>query len=149
MVCEWGMSEKLGPLTFGQKEEQIFLGREIARHRDYSEKTAELIDQEVRGIVETEYDRAVALLEKNRETLVRIAETLLEWEVLDGEEISKLVRGEPLDPLPRKRRSREEKGQDRSDADPEGGSPVAGEGRPASESPVSPGPPTSPASPPS
>jgi cell division protease FtsH len=108
MVCEWGMSEALGPLTFGQKEEQIFLGREIAHHRDYSEKTAELIDQEVRGIVESQYDRAVTLLRENRDTLVRIAETLFEHEVLDGEDIGKLARGEAIDPAPHRRRGREE-----------------------------------------
>ncbi|MBN1826101.1 MAG: ATP-dependent zinc metalloprotease FtsH [Candidatus Eisenbacteria bacterium] len=100
MVCEWGMSEKLGPLTFGQKEEQIFLGREIARHRDYSEKTAVAIDEEIRGIVDAQFERAKRLLEENREMLVRIAETLREREVLDGEEIAQLVRGEELDPPP-------------------------------------------------
>ncbi|MBM3321491.1 MAG: ATP-dependent zinc metalloprotease FtsH [Candidatus Eisenbacteria bacterium] len=109
MVCEWGMSERLGPLTFGHKEEQIFLGREIARHRDYSEKTAELIDEEVRAIVETQYDRALTLLKENRETLIRIGETLLEREVLDGDEIARLARGEELDPLPHRRKTRAER----------------------------------------
>ena len=96
MVCEWGMSEKLGPLTFGNKEEQIFLGREIAQHRDYSEETAQEIDKEVRGIIETSYNTAVDILKQNREALVRIAEALLVREVIDAEEIALLVKGEEL-----------------------------------------------------
>ncbi len=100
MVCEWGMSDKLGPLTFGKTDEQIFLGREIARHKDYSEQTAILIDQEVQRIVREAYDRATALLSEHREALVRLAEALLEREVLDADEIRRLVDGETLPPLP-------------------------------------------------
>jgi len=96
MVCEWGMSPKLGPLTFGKKEEQIFLGREIAQHRDYSEATAVEIDHEVKGLVLTGYHTAREIIEKNREALVRISEALLDREVLDAEEIAALVRGERL-----------------------------------------------------
>jgi len=96
MVCEWGMSEKLGPLTFGKKEEAIFLGREIAQHRDYSESTAQAIDLEVKGIVLDGYKRARGILEKNSDALIRIAEALLEREVLDAEQISALVRGDEL-----------------------------------------------------
>ncbi len=96
MVCEWGMSEKLGPLTFGKKEEAIFLGREIAQHRDYSEATAVEIDREVKEIVLEGYTTAKEVIEKNGESLVRIAEALLEREVLDAEEIAALVRGERL-----------------------------------------------------
>jgi cell division protease FtsH len=96
MVCEWGMSDKLGPLTFGKKEEAIFLGREIAQHRDYSEATAIEIDSEVKSIVVTGYGRARAILEAQSEALTRIAEALLEREVLDGEEIAALFRGEAL-----------------------------------------------------
>ncbi len=84
MVCEWGMSEAMGPLTFGKKEEQIFLGREISQHRDYSEATAIEIDREVRRIVKTAYDSARDLLDGNREALERLAEGLLEREVLDA-----------------------------------------------------------------
>jgi cell division protease FtsH len=135
MVCEWGMSETLGPLTFGQKEEQIFLGREIAHHRDYSEKTAELIDQEVRGIVESQYDRAVTLLRENRDTLVRIAETLFEHEVLDGEDIGKLARGEAIDPAPRRRRGRDEPGE-ASNGEAEPAAPGPGDA-PEPQGPVS------------
>jgi cell division protease FtsH len=96
MVCEWGMSDKLGPLTFGQKEEAIFLGREIAQHRDYSESTAQAIDVEVKSIVMTGYETAREILEKDADSLNRIAEALLEREVLDAAEIAALVRGESL-----------------------------------------------------
>jgi cell division protease FtsH len=94
MVCEWGMSEKMGPLTFGKKEEQIFLGREIAQHQDYSESTAVLIDQEVKRIALEAYERARQVISTNRDALIRVAEALLEYEVLDGEEVAGLVKGE-------------------------------------------------------
>ncbi len=96
MVCEWGMSPELGPLTFGRKEEQVFLGRDIAHHQDYSEDTAIKIDQEVRRIVERNYKRATDLLTTNRPLLERIAETLLEREVLDAEEVKMTIDGVPL-----------------------------------------------------
>ncbi len=96
MVCEWGMSDKLGPLTFGKKEEAIFLGREIAQHRDYSEATAIEIDREVKEIVLKAYGEARRILEESREALVRIAAALLEREVLDAEQIAALVKGEDL-----------------------------------------------------
>ena len=91
MVCEWGMSDDLGPLTFGKKEEQIFLGREIAQHRDYSEDTALKIDHAVRKIVEGSHMRAQELLRKNLELLHLLAKTLLEKESLDGEEIDRIL----------------------------------------------------------
>jgi len=96
MVCEYGMSE-LGPLTFGKKEEQIFLGREIAQHRDFSEETAIRIDSEVRKIVTEQYERATKIIHENRDTLVRLAEVLLEQESLDGVQIRRIVAGLPLD----------------------------------------------------
>lgn len=99
MVCDWGMSENLGPLTFGKKEEQIFLGREIAQHRDYSEDTAVRIDQEVTRIVMENYHRVKQLLSDNRAILHRLAESLLERESLDTDDINKIVNGEPLEPL--------------------------------------------------
>jgi cell division protease FtsH len=99
MVCEWGMSEKLGPLTFGQGREQIFLGREISQHRDYSEQTAIMIDEEVHRIVKTSYDTARDILEEHSDTLVRLAEALLEREVLDAHEIKVIVEGGDLPPL--------------------------------------------------
>ncbi len=95
MVCEFGMSE-LGPLTFGKKEEQIFLGREIAQHRDYSEATAIKIDDEVRGIVGRGYDTAKRVLAGNHDTLVKIAMALLEREVLDANEIKMIIEGKEL-----------------------------------------------------
>ncbi len=100
MVCEWGMSEELGPLTFGKKEEQIFLGREIAQHQDYSESTAIKIDEEVKRIVLAAYRRAQSILEQNRDSLVRLAEALLEYETLDAEEIDRLMKGETIRQIP-------------------------------------------------
>src|SRR5215211_920957 len=99
MVCEYGMSE-MGPLTFGKKEEQIFLGREIAQHRDFSEDTAIKIDEQVKKIVTAQYERAKAIIEENRDTMIRLAECLLERESLDGVEIRRIVAGLPLDENP-------------------------------------------------
>jgi len=99
MVCDWGMSD-LGPLAFGKKDEQIFLGREIAQHRDYSEDTAIAIDREVRKIVTNAYQRARQVLETNREAVERVALALLEREVLDASEINLLVAGKPLPERP-------------------------------------------------
>ena len=97
MVCEWGMSD-LGPMSFGKKDEQIFLGREIAQHRDYSESTAIKIDEQVRRLVDMGYQRARGIIEKNSDALVRIAQMLLEREVLDGAEVMQLINGETLAP---------------------------------------------------
>jgi cell division protease FtsH len=97
MVCEWGMSDAMGPLTFGKKEEQIFLGREIAQHQDYSEDTAIRIDQEIKRFVTANYDRARTVLEKNRHALDRIAEELLAREVLDADQVRRIVAGEKLE----------------------------------------------------
>jgi cell division protease FtsH len=87
----------MGPLTFGKKEEQIFLGREIAQHRDFSEETAIRIDEQVKKIITAQYDRAKAIIEDNRDTMVRLAECLLERESLDGVEIRRIVAGLTLD----------------------------------------------------
>ncbi len=95
MVCEWGMSEALGPLTFGKKEEMIFLGREISQQKDYSETTAVEIDREVRRLVTSAHERARRILGENKETLERLAKALLEKEVLDGAEIDRIIKGEP------------------------------------------------------
>jgi cell division protease FtsH len=99
MVCEYGMSD-LGPLTFGKKEEQIFLGREIAQHRDFSEDTAIKIDQQVKYIVSEQYDRARNIIEDNRDTMVRLAETLLDRETLDAVQIRRIIAGLPLEDAP-------------------------------------------------
>jgi cell division protease FtsH len=98
MVCEWGMSD-LGPMSFGKKEEQIFLGREIAQHRDYSESTAIEIDKEVRGLVDAGYTEAKNVLNTRQDALIRIAEALLEREILDGAEVKRLIDGGDLVPL--------------------------------------------------
>jgi len=95
MVCEWGMSN-LGPLAFGKKEEAIFLGREIAQHRDFSEDTAVQIDKEVKRIVSAAYEKAYSILQSNRDTLEKIANALLEREVLDANEVRLLIEGKPL-----------------------------------------------------
>lgn len=92
MVCEWGMSDRLGPLTFGKKEEQIFLGREIAQHRDYSERTAVEIDEEVKRMVIESYERAKKLLNDNFKALTAIAEVLLDKETLNGNEIDTVIK---------------------------------------------------------
>jgi cell division protease FtsH len=91
MVTVWGMSEKLGPLTFGKKDEQIFLGREIAQHKDYSEKTAVEIDEEVRRLVTEAYVESKGLLEKNYDILDAFAKTLLEKETMDSPEIDEMI----------------------------------------------------------
>lgn len=101
MVCEWGMSEKLGPLSYGGKEEEIFLGREIQKHRDYSEKTAIEIDEEVRSIVNKCMTNAEKILQNDIELLHKMSKELLEREILDSEEIDKLMRGEELPPVKR------------------------------------------------
>jgi cell division protease FtsH len=93
MVCEWGMSDVLGPMTFGKKEEAIFLGREIAQHRDYSEQTAQTIDREIRDIVERNYRRAREILSTKIELLHNMAAALLEYETIDGEDVERLVQG--------------------------------------------------------
>ncbi len=98
MVCEWGMSEKMGPLSFGKKDEMIFLGREISQPAEYSEQTAREIDEEIRRIVTDNYQRAFAALHDNEPSLHRLAEALLEREVLDSSEIDTLMRGEQLPP---------------------------------------------------
>jgi cell division protease FtsH len=99
MVCEYGMSH-LGPLTFGKKEEQIFLGREISQHRDFSEDTAIKIDQEVKRLVSEQYDRAKQIITENQETMIRLTELLLERESLDGVQIRRIVANLPLDDEP-------------------------------------------------
>ena len=101
MVCEWGMSDKMGPLTFGKKEEQIFLGREIAQRSDFSEDTAVRIDQEVKRIVTRNYERATEILKANRARLERMAEELLLREVLDGDQVRRIVADLPIEePVP-------------------------------------------------
>jgi cell division protease FtsH len=115
MVCEWGMSDAMGPLTFGKKEEQIFLGREIAQHQDYSEETALRIDAEVKRFVMDAYSRATEVLTKHKKELIDIADALLAREVLDADQVQKLARGEKLDdPAPAAPVSTDEGPRDRA-----------------------------------
>jgi cell division protease FtsH len=99
MVCDWGMSDKLGPLTFGRREQEIFLGRDIMQHKDYSEETAELIDQELKRFAREAYERAEQVVGSNKDALERVALALLEYEVLDGEEVGSLVKGASVESL--------------------------------------------------
>jgi len=106
MVCEWGMSDAMGPLTFGHKEEQIFLGKEFARHRDFSENTAMDIDQEIRRIVTESHEKALAIIREGRDAVDRIAKALLERETLGAAEIETLIEGgelRKLEPVVRQR----------------------------------------------
>jgi cell division protease FtsH len=98
MVCEYGMS-RLGPLTFGKKEEQIFLGREIAQHRDFSEETARQIDAEVRNFVDEAYKAAYSVLDNNQDIMHRMASALLERETIDANDIRMIIEGKELPPL--------------------------------------------------
>ena len=97
MVCEWGMSKEIGPLTFGRKEEQIFIARDIAKHKDYSEGTALRIDRAIKRIVMENYDRVQAVLKEHRVQLLNITQELLVREVLDAEQVKRIVAGKPLD----------------------------------------------------
>jgi cell division protease FtsH len=100
MVCDWGMSDKLGPLHFGRREEMVFLGRDFAEQKDYSEQTAIEIDSEVRRIVNENYERAKKEVVQHVEKLKTLAEALLEYETLEGGEIDLLFAGKPLDRPP-------------------------------------------------
>ena len=91
MVCEFGMSDKLGQLTFGRRHRQVFLGRDITEERNYSEKTAQEIDKEVRSIVDECYSRAKGTLTENKQKLIKLAEALIEKEVLDVKEVMSIV----------------------------------------------------------
>ncbi|MBI2618878.1 MAG: ATP-dependent zinc metalloprotease FtsH [Ignavibacteriales bacterium] len=115
MVCEWGMSQKLGPLAYGTKEEELFLGREITRSRNFSEDTAILIDAEVKRIVNSSMKHADKILKDNLKTLHRLSNVLLEREILDSDEIDKVIRGEELPPL-EKRNNGEAAGEDTKQA---------------------------------
>ncbi len=97
MICEWGMSKKLGPVSFGKQNDQVFLGRDMNTRGDYSEQTAIEIDREIRDIIAQQYERCMTLLADNRDALDRMSEALLEYETLDGAEVDKLIRGEIID----------------------------------------------------
>jgi len=109
MVCEWGMSDVLGPVTFGKKEEEIFLGREISQHRDYSESTAQVIDQDVRKIITEAQEIAEKLLNENIKMLHDLSMALLDYEILDGGQIEKIMKGQKLSPKKQKATTPEKK----------------------------------------
>ena len=119
MVCEWGMSERLGPLSFGKEDEMIFLGREIQRHKDYSEKTAEQIDAEIKRIVIESYDRANKIIREDRAALEAITEALMERESVNGDEVDLLIRGVKLPPMPIEPEPKGNAGEERSQEDSE------------------------------
>jgi len=96
MVCEWGMSDKMGPLTYGAKEEQVFLGKDMSSQKNFSDQTAKLIDQEVKTLVMDGYTRATDLLTKNRDVLEKMAQALLERETLDGQDIKDIIAGKDI-----------------------------------------------------
>jgi cell division protease FtsH len=98
MVTQFGMSERIGPLAVGDKEQEIFLGREFAQRREISERTAQMVDDEVKRLVDEAYARATEILSANRELLDRIANALLERETIDREDLDRLVKDQPLPP---------------------------------------------------
>ncbi len=105
MVCEWGMSDVLGPLTYGEKKDEIFLGREISQHRDYSEATAQVIDKEIRKLVEDAFEDVDNLIRENEDKLHGLTNALLERESLDGKEVEKIINGEKLPPLKKNKKN--------------------------------------------
>jgi len=115
MVTEWGMSDKLGPLAYGQNDQEVFLGHSVTTHKNISEATAQTIDEEIRGIVDTAYEHARKLLTDNLEQLHALAKALLEFETLSGDEIRAILRGETI-----------ERNNGSSDEPPASGKPIEG-----------------------
>ena len=136
MVSEWGMSETIGPLTFGKKEAQVFLGRDFSQHTNYSPGTALMIDEEVTSIVKRNYARARQLLEDNKQELIRIAEELLIREVLDADQVKQIAAGLPLDtPVAAAPASQPDGETDHPESQPDGETAPSG-ARPTVVSPV-------------
>ena len=96
MVCEWGMSDKVGPLTFGKKSEEVFLGREISQSKDYSDEISQIIDKEISLLVKKAEKNAFNILTTNIDDLNNIADALLEYESISGKEMEKVIKGEPI-----------------------------------------------------
>ncbi len=143
MVCEWGMSEKMGPVTFGRRDEQPFLGRELGHQRDFSEQTALNIDEEVRRIVEENYQRAQNLLSKHNGLLAKIAQSLLDRETLDLKDVDAIINEiEPglIATLPVKKRTYNIRAAERAVESPVAASPADGGGQDDAELPVDPAP---------
>lgn len=114
MVCEWGMSETIGPISYGEKQEEIFLGREITQHKDYSEVTAQLIDKEIKKLIDEAVTDVRELLKANLQTLHSLSQALLERENLDGEEIELIMKGEELPPFNNKKNKNKKSAEDDS-----------------------------------
>ncbi len=114
MVCEWGMSDIIGPVTFGKKDEEIFLAREIAQHKDYSEQTAKIIDAEIKKLVLTAHKSAEDVIRKHTDQLHSLADALLEREILDGQEIDKILNGEELKPAKKKEKKAKKKTEEKN-----------------------------------
>jgi cell division protease FtsH len=121
MVCEYGMSDRLGPLRFGRRHGNPFLGRDVMEDRDYSEEVAQAIDEEVRGIMDRNYDRAQQILTTNRETMDRVVEVLMQRETIEREELLQLMQGAAIQPV-----------EDKPASPPETGSPAPGSETPRS-----------------
>ena len=112
MVCEWGMSDRIGPLTFGKKSEEVFLGREISHSRDYSDEISQIIDEEISIFVKTAEENADTILKTNIDELKNIANALLEYEAINGDEMKKVINGEAIvriEPKEKKKRVRRRK----------------------------------------
>jgi len=112
MVCEWGMSDRIGPLTFGKKSEEVFLGREISHSRDYSDEISQIIDEEISIFVKTAEENANTILKTNINELKNIANALLEYEAISGDEMKKVINGEVIvriEPKEKKKRVRRRK----------------------------------------
>ena len=124
MVCDWGMSERLGPMAYGQKQEEIFLGRDLAHRRDYSDRTAETIDEEIKALINEAADKARKLLRDNTPMLHAMAEALLEHEVLDDSQLEKLMRGEKLEPPSKNGRNQVLNGETETEAEPAAEEPL-------------------------
>jgi len=120
MICEFGMSEKMGPISYIEEEEHLFLGREIARTRNHSEETARAIDNEIRSFIQESYGRAKELIGKNRDKLEVIAQHLLKYETLTGDEVRSLLKGESIDELKAREQAEERAREDRALADDRG-----------------------------
>ncbi len=98
MVQRWGMSDSLGPRVYGDNDAEVFLGRDVVTHKNLSDSTAELVDQEITRIIEEQYSRARGIIEENRDKIKKMAEALLDWETLESDQIDQIMRGERPDP---------------------------------------------------
>ncbi|MDP6776346.1 MAG: cell division protein FtsH, partial [Candidatus Latescibacteria bacterium] len=136
MVCDWGMSDRLGPLAYGQKNDEVFLGREMAQRRNYSEKVAETIDEEIKVFILAAEKRAEKLLQDNLQKLHLLAEALLEFEVLDDTQLDRIMAGEKLEKPVKGDRAAKKKETSEADAKPE--EPAAEEPPEEGEEPASP-----------